>query len=206
MDFYLHLDKISNNLNKLLDIHSMNILEFSRKSGISYSSLHNLINKKQNPTLETLINICKVFSINLSQLIGDLPLFQDVKSFQIKEIPVINKDDVINFARDGNDFIAIENIIISCTANITNKCFALQEEYFFSFPKNTTLFFELMTKNIEVYSNKIILISNKDNISLKKLIVDGTHVFLEAVGSNLPMRSLNNDELIAWLFQIRGDF
>lgn len=202
LDFYIK--NISVNLNKLISLFSMNLLELSKKSGVSYSSLHNLLNQKQNPTLDTLIRICKTFDINLSQLIGDTPLFKNDKSFFVKEIPVINKIDILNFNCDRDDFE--ESIIISYPRNIRNKCFALKNENFNSFSQNTIFFFELITNNINSYSNQVALIYNNNNICLKKLILDGDQIFLESIDNDLPTRRINNDKLIAYLFQTRVDY
>lgn len=206
-DFKKYVEKISGNLVELLDIYSMNTLELSQKSGISYSSLHNLINKKQNPTLETLVGICKVFNIGLAQLVGELSIFRGQYSSQIKEIPLINWKEVINYI-NANTIKEITKVVISCQETINNDCFALQAAPYKIFLDNSILVFEKIELPLANYNNCIVLVSSNDQMpSLKKLIVDGENLFLESIEKKLPIRLLNaKDIILARLIQSRTDF
>lgn len=62
---------IINRINGLCETHNMSIYALSKKSGISQSSLSNLMNRGSMPTFNTLNKICSAFDITLSQFFAE---------------------------------------------------------------------------------------------------------------------------------------
>jgi transcriptional regulator with XRE-family HTH domain len=204
-----YLKNISSNIKEVLEVQSMSILELSNKTKISYSSLYNLVNEKQNPTLETLLAICEILGVELSQLVGEASLFRMHNSICIKEIPVIDWNNIDEYLKEPqpNNFYK-NKIIISCNTTIKDSCFALHSQQSKYFLNNSTLLFEKTTSNPLLNVDRIVLLlSNKQPATLKKLLLDGETAFLESIDQTLPIRELsNNERIVAWLFQIRTDF
>jgi transcriptional regulator with XRE-family HTH domain len=203
-----YIKNISDNMIKLLKINSMNILELSNKTKISYSSLYNLVHQKQNPTLETLLRICSVLDVEFSQLVGDKELLRDT-STSIKEVPIISCDMIDSYLSGEQSSTGQENkITISCNKKILNPCFALKAESLTRLLNNSILIFEKTNSDFTKYSNHIVLTSlSGQPPSLKRLLIDGKSLFLESIDQNLPTRELfPSEQIIAWLFQSRADF
>jgi transcriptional regulator with XRE-family HTH domain len=203
-----YIKNISDNMIKLLKLNSMNILELSNKTKISYSSLYNLVHQKQNPTLETLLRICSVLDVEFSQLVGDKELFSNT-STSIKEVPIISCDTIDSYLNGEQSSTNQENTItISCSNKILNPCFALKAESLTRLLNNSILIFEKANSDFTKYSNHIVLISLSGQLpSLKRLLIDGKSLFLESIDQNLPVREFfPSEQIIAWLFQSRADF
>ena len=68
-------EKLSDNLNQLLDKQRMSVSQLSYATGIPASTIKKLRNRENmNPTLATLIPIARFFSVSLEHLISDIEI------------------------------------------------------------------------------------------------------------------------------------
>jgi len=64
-------------LKQLMEEHKISLSDFSRKIGIGYPTLYQILESKNvHPRVSTLIPILKYFNITLEQLIGEEPLHE----------------------------------------------------------------------------------------------------------------------------------
>lgn len=67
--------KLSHILKKLITDNSLSESELARRTGVAQSVIHKILSSEnKNPTLSTLKPIADFFCINISQLIGEIPL------------------------------------------------------------------------------------------------------------------------------------
>jgi hypothetical protein len=202
---------ISLNLKYLLDIYSMNILELSKKAKIAYSAVYKLVNNAASPNLDTLVKISRVFNLNVSQLIGELPMTTEPNF--ITMVPVIEWNEVQIFLNNSSLDLQkkqFKSIAISSIRKFKNKPFILiantETEPIFS--KGTILVFNKLKLALENYNNKFVLASiNQDELpTLKKLYADKNKVILQSVNYSMLNHVLeHNDSIMAYLVQVRVD-
>lgn len=87
-------DKLSDNINLLMNEVHISAEELARQTGIPASTIKKIRNRySPNPTLTTLIPLAQFFSVSLSQLIGDEPL----PDTRIKGLYKPNRDKLHHF-------------------------------------------------------------------------------------------------------------
>jgi transcriptional regulator with XRE-family HTH domain len=66
---------LSETLKSLLQMHQLTESELARKTGISQPIIHGIVSgKNQNPKIATLAPLTEFFCLNMSQLLGEIPL------------------------------------------------------------------------------------------------------------------------------------
>lgn len=65
--------KIADNLNFICDVKNVSLSQLSAQTGISKSTLSNIMNGVSSPFLHTIFRICDALDITLEELIGDRP-------------------------------------------------------------------------------------------------------------------------------------
>lgn len=60
-------DKVLDRIQYFLDFNHWSVYKLAKASGLSYSSLNNLFNRRTCPTIATLERICNGFHISLSE-------------------------------------------------------------------------------------------------------------------------------------------
>ncbi|MBE5843820.1 MAG: helix-turn-helix transcriptional regulator [Butyrivibrio sp.] len=63
--------QISERIFKILNEKNMNLAEFSRKTGISHSTVSDWRRKKTNPSADKILTICDVLGVNPYELLQD---------------------------------------------------------------------------------------------------------------------------------------
>jgi transcriptional regulator with XRE-family HTH domain len=205
--------QICTNLQTLLDNHSVNILELSRQIKSSYSSVYNLVNSCNNPTLETLSKVANFFDISITQIIGDLPLTEINKYIHIKSIPILKFNEITQHLENSNQLISNDfkrTLIASTKYDISENAFAVistsKEEPIFQ--SGTILYFDQLSDNVQSNNNKFIIASINDFLPvLMKCIIDGGDCYIKSCNPNIPAQKLNQEtRIIATLIQIKTEF
>jgi transcriptional regulator with XRE-family HTH domain len=204
-------ENLSVNLKYLLDIYSMNIFELSNKIDMSYSAVYRLVRGAPNPNLETMLKISQEFDLNISQLIGELPILKDTNINFIKSVPLLLWEEVVSFLKDNNTFKNDNaSILLSHHAGISEKCFSLRLNIKTEplFQSGTILIFDTLSKQIREYDDKYVLVSSGGAVPImKKLYIEGSRVFLQSIDNTIPSRELQTgDSILAYLLQTRKDF
>lgn len=203
--------EISWNLNSLLDTYSMSMYELSRKIKVSYGSIYDLSVGTSNPTFAVLHKISSYFDLSVSQFIGDLPVTTNTNPNFIKLVPVIEWSEVFTFLTDSdyssNKISHSKLISISSKNQFNEKTFALiaNEKTEPTFNKGTFLIFDKLIAELEKYDNRFMLVESPISfLSIKKLLVEGKHIFLQSLNNNVPLQSLDdNSNVIACLIQAK---
>ncbi|MBE5824318.1 MAG: helix-turn-helix transcriptional regulator [Butyrivibrio sp.] len=65
------MELISDKIFKLMEDKSMSIMEFSRKTGISHSTISDWKRKKTNPSADKILVICDVLGVSPYELLQD---------------------------------------------------------------------------------------------------------------------------------------
>lgn len=194
-------EKIAFNIKNLLELYSMNILELSNKTNISYSTLHKIVNNSSNPTIDTLETIAKVFDLEISNLLSNNPLPQKTKNLLAKSIPIIDFNDV--YKKDLKPINYIDKLI---TFDISPKAFATNNSHtkLFGLPDHALLFFDIMNSPILSYDHKIVISQFHQQLpQLKKIIIDANDFYLEDLKEKIPCRKILPEENLEYfLFNI----
>lgn len=177
-------EKLSNNLNVLMDELNLNANELARQTGIPASSIKKIrTNNNPNPTLTTLLPLAKHFSVTMSQLIGDDPLPNRTENIEatpihkISTIRVISWAELIdwpNLSKAHNDFIATERVY-------SQNSFAIRiEEDIEQFSKGTIL---LIEPDLPPQQNDLVLVnkSGQKNVSIKQVLIEDNDIFLKSI-------------------------
>ena len=72
-------DRVLERIKQLLDFNQWSLYKLAKASGLPYSSLNNLFNRRTCPTISTLVKICNGFNISLADF------------FDFKENPLRNE-------------------------------------------------------------------------------------------------------------------
>lgn len=177
------------NLNALIKKSHITLSELASFSNTPYSTINSITSGTSiNPRLETLGKIARVFNLNISQLVGELPLnFFDI-AVPILEWQNINiQEEKINFLVDD------KTQYVSTSLQSKNKAFALRIEKYISdlYNINNIIIFEHTN---ELYNNCEALIS-LDNLQpvIKKVIVEDGKIYLQSVSNNLPLQQVDRN-------------
>lgn len=122
----MFIETLKRNLQEKLKEHNMNVNELEKQAGIRNSKIRKiLLGYSNNPTVETLLIISKVFCCSIDELIGN-----DVKN---DDLPLPNdtlwdKHLMRSVFKETFDYICTKNIsinfkeIIQCVLEIYNYC------------------------------------------------------------------------------------
>lgn len=198
-------EKIAFNIKNLLELYSMNILELSNKTNISYSTLHKIVNNSSNPTIDTLETIAKVFDLEISNLLSSNPLPQKAKDFLTRSIPIIDFNDI--YKNDPKPINYIDKLI---TFDISQKAFAINNSQtkLFDLPDHALLFFDIMNLPILSYDQKIVISQFHQQLpQLKRIIIDANEFYLEDLKEKIPCRKILPEENLEYfLFNIEVSY
>jgi transcriptional regulator with XRE-family HTH domain len=198
-------EQVSLNIKKLLELYSMNILELSNKTGISYSTLHKIVNNKSNPTVDTLGAIAEVFNLDLVQLFSQ-DLLREKTGTLIVSVPVLPLEEIYKTTRS-----IIRYVNIQSDKTISEKAFATADSRFSPFSTSdgdTLLFFDAIKSSLIHYNRKIVISHLPQHpAQLKRILVDANDIFLEDLENKTPCRKPIPDEQIDYfLLSIKVDF
>jgi transcriptional regulator with XRE-family HTH domain len=162
-------------------------VELAKVSNIPESTIHGVrTGAYANPRLNTLFNIAAFFKINISKLIGELPL-----NFQEAAIPILewHNLDIQNSKIDIN--INDDTRFISSDLQSKNPLFALKTDL-----KQGNLEGQndiiLVEYTEEFYNNNLAILSiNKSAPVIKKLIKEGQSIYTESIFANIPIEKLD---------------
>lgn len=177
------------NLERLIKESNLNLKELSKLIKIPVSTLYSIITGSSNdPKLFTVYSISTFFNINISQLIGELPL-----NINEINIPIISWDNV-NPQKGCVEFDINSNTkFVSVECRTQHPMFALYASNNFSYKyKDDSLIVIEISQNFK--NGDIILLSiNKTNPIFKKAIVEGPCIYLESISHDIPVIKFNND-------------
>ena len=181
-------DKLIKNITYLVNKSGLSQLEIAALAKIPSTTLNGIIiGTSINPKLHTLAAIARVFDIHVAQLIGEVPL-----NFSEITIPILSWHDLdvqkmlINHKIDENtNFISsgliTRNLVFALKVN--NKISDIYKE-------NSTIIVEETDQYIN--NDLVILSINNSEPSIKKVIKEGSEVFLESVTSKLPIQQYDH--------------
>jgi transcriptional regulator with XRE-family HTH domain len=182
---------LTKNLNTLIIESKITQIELAKLAKIPYSTLNGLVlGNSANPRLITLSKIAKVFKLNVSQLIGELPLnFFDVI------VPILDWKD-LDFNIGTVNFNYYKNTdYISTSLCTKSKLFALQiknrvsEKYSF----NNIIIVEY-TQNVNE-NNEILVSISRSKPIIKKVLKEGNEIYLSSVSHDLPPLKYDKQEM-----------
>jgi transcriptional regulator with XRE-family HTH domain len=173
-----------NNYNILFKSTGLSQHELAKVSNIAESTLHGIrTGAYSNPRMHSLHSIASFFNINVSQLLGEIPL-----TFNEKIIPILQWQDidVKNNTINSNN----NTRFISCYAYSGNFLFALNVND--KQIKNSDLIIVEETDKTNNQDLIILSIAESEPI-IKKLIKEGKDMYLESITSNLPIQKFDKE-------------
>lgn len=182
-------EKLLKNINYLINKSGLTQIEIAGLAKIPSTTLYGIsTGTSANPKLHTLAAIARVFDITIGQLIGEIPL-----NYSEITIPILNWHDLdihkmlINYKIDENT-----NFVSSSLAT-KNFVFALKVNNTISdiYRDNSIIIVEA----IDNYMNNdlVILSINNSEPTIKRIIKEGSDIFLESATSKLPIQQYNHD-------------
>ncbi len=83
------LRSLSDNLNLLITKTKTSANELARRTGVPSGTIKRIRNNAQpNPTISTLIPLAQHFAVSVSELLGEIPLFQTQSQVRVVEVPL----------------------------------------------------------------------------------------------------------------------
>jgi SOS-response transcriptional repressor LexA len=181
--------KLLENVNYLINKSGLNQIEIAALAKIPATTLYGIsTGTSGNPKLHTLAAVARVFNVTIGQLIGELPL-----NYSEIAIPIISWHDldikkmVINYKSNKNT-----NFVYSSLAT-KNFVFALKVNNTISdiFKNNSIIIVEAIDNYLN--NDLVILSINNSEPAIKKIIKEGSDIFLESVTSKLPIQQYNHN-------------
>ena len=181
--------KLLENVNYLINKSSLNQIEIAALAKIPATTLYGIsTGTSANPKLHTLAAVARVFDVTIGQLIGELPL-----NYSEIAIPILNWQDldikkmVINYKSNKNT-----NFVYSSLAT-QNFVFALKVNNTISdiFKNNSIIIVEATDNYLN--NDLVILSINNSEPAIKKIIKEGSDIFLESVTSKSPIQQYNHN-------------
>lgn len=182
-------EKLLENVNYLINKSGLNQIEIAALAKIPATTLYGIsTGTSANPKLHTLAAVARVFNVTIGQLIGELPL-----NYSEIAIPIISWHDldikkmVINYKSNKNT-----NFVYSSLAT-QNFVFALKVNNTISdiFKNNSIIIVEATDNYLN--NDLVILSINNSEPAIKKIIKEGSDIFLESVTSKLPIQQYNHN-------------
>lgn len=182
-------EKLLENVNYLINKSGLNQIEIAALAKIPATTLYGIsTGTSANPKLHTLAAVARVFNVTIGQLIGELPL-----NYSEIAIPIISWNDldikkmVINYKSNKNT-----NFVYSSLAT-QNFVFALKVNNTISdiFKNNSIIIVEATDNYLN--NDLVILSINNSEPAIKKIIKEGSDIFLESVTSKLPIQQYNHN-------------
>lgn len=194
-------DKLSKNLNILMQEAHLNAEELSRRTGLPASSIKKIRNNDQiNPTLSTLAPLAKYFALTISQLIGDEPFPKSrlKGAYQIDidvfcHLPLISWEEAINWPQTIKTFhptIATEYAYSQSAYGLS-----VEEESWENLTKGTLL---LIDPEVQVEHRDFIIVykSGQKAPTLKQALYDDGQIYLKPLIEGYQIISLSIDHTI----------
>lgn len=179
------------NLKLLTSEASLTLPELAKLTKVPRATVYNLFSETHEPRLSTLQELAKFFGVNISQLIGELPL-----SYSELAIPILQWSD-INIETGKIEFsISPKTKFISTDKRNNNQLFALiiESDSYLRYKKGDIIIIEI-TDNLS--NHDIVLVSqNKTKPILKKAIVEGKEIYLESISSTIPLKLFDHTDHI----------
>jgi SOS-response transcriptional repressor LexA len=181
--------KLLENINYLINKSGLNQIEIAALAKIPATTLYGIsTGTSANPKLHTLAAVARVFNVTIGQLIGELPL-----NYSEIAIPILSWHDldikkmVINYKSNKNT-----NFVYSSLAT-KNFVFALKVNNTISdiFKNNSIIIVEATDNYLN--NDLVILSINNSEPAIKKIIKEGSDIFLESVTSKLPIQQYNHN-------------
>jgi SOS-response transcriptional repressor LexA len=179
-------DKLSDNLNFLMEEMHISADELGRRTGLPASTIKKIRNRyNPNPTLTTLLPLAEFFAVTLDQLVGNEPLpttrlkgqFQNNQN-RIQHIPILTWEESIHFFDINNQpsaTIAIDN-------SYSEKTFALivEEDDWENLIKGTALIVDPTLKP-EHRDYIIVHKAGQKTPTVKQILYDEDKIYLKSV-------------------------
>lgn len=185
-------EKLTDNLNLLMDEKRISADELSRRTDIPSSTIKKIRNHyNPNPTLTTLLPLAKFFSVTLSQLIGDEPLpesrvegIYQPNSQALQQIPVLSWKEAITWPNTNKR----PHTFLSSEYHYGKNAFALivQEESWENLSKGTAL---LIDPALVTEHRDYVIVHKRDQTTptLKQALFDEGELYLKSLfhGQNI---------------------
>ena len=103
-------EKLSDNLNLLMNETQLSADELGRRTGLPASTIKKIRNRySPNPTLTTLLPLAKFFSVTLGQLVGDEPLTRESSSISpVYTTPSISWLETLSWPKNQSYMLTVE--------------------------------------------------------------------------------------------------
>lgn len=182
-------EKLLENVNYLINKSGLNQIEIAALAKIPATTLYGIsTGTSANPKLHTLAAVARVFNVTIGQLIGELPL-----NYSEIAIPIISWHDldikkmVINYKSNKNTNFVYSSLVTQ------NFVFALKVNNTISdiFKNNSIIIVEATDNYLN--NDLVILSINNSEPAIKKIIKEGSDIFLESVTSKLPIQQYNHN-------------
>jgi len=185
---YIELrQKFVKNLKDFYWREGVNNAYLAKLANIPYSTVYGITTSASvNPRLSNLVDIADILKVNISQLVGELPI-----NSKESVIPIISWQNLN--ANTGNIEFSIseDTKFLSCSRYSSECMFALYADLNLLgiFSQNNIIIFE---KTNVVSSNNLAILSIQTSYPvIKKILKEGPDTYLESLAKNIPIEKLN---------------
>ena len=178
--------QLLDNIKLLLKESGLRPPELGRLAKIPPTTIYTMLTGNFEPKLSILCKIADFYNINVSQLIGEIPL-----NYKGVKVPIISWDSfdatqgslVLNLNKDTR-YISVE-------ASNGDNLFAIEfnSDIYSKYKKGSILVFAHTNKYIN--GDTILISINKSEPGLKKAIVEANATYLKSLSEDVPLMQLD---------------
>lgn len=206
-------DKLSSSIEKLMELHGVNMNQLHKNTGVPLTTINRLINDNNvNPTITSLIPIADFFEVTLNQLMGIDPLDSDLlvgkyakKRGLWTDVPIITWEQASEWPANVST-LTINNVI-STDVPLGDHPFALviNEINWEGFFPNSIIIVDT-TLHPEHSDYAVALKSGQKRASLKQILIDDDRTYLRPVNKDYQTQLMDDSyKLLGTVAQIRMD-
>lgn len=189
-------------LKRLMKEKNLSESELARQTGVGQPVIHRISSgETDNPKIESLRPLAKFFSLSISQLVGDEPLFQ--RNTQQKKL--IERAHILPFLtfeqtllwRKNKDQIHVLNDIIT-EADVSTDAYAVRVEDTTMrprFPEGTVL---IVDPHYPIKDGSFVIayLKEQEKVVFKQLLIDGEHQYLKSLNVDFPIIRMPKEYLL----------
>lgn len=186
-------DKLSTNLNHLMEKARINSSELARKTGVPASTIKKIRkHANANPTLTTLLPIAQNFAISVSQLIGDEMSLAGIINTPASHLPLLSWHEAAKWPHNADEVINFTAILNS--DGRSRFALTIPDENWEGFLAQALIIIDMQA--VPLHRDYVLVAHEQHTPVLRQYLIDDGHVYLRPVVQGFQMSLLTQKHRI----------